>query len=136
LRRVNQVERKEPYASQEELNKRVVRYRDIPLIELGPGAKAHLVSAEKMTVSFITQEPRCHFPTHHHESEEIVIVVDGERDELVKGKLYHIKGGDVLILPSDIEHGSYTSDRGCKVIEVFSPPRKDLIAKLEKVLSS
>jgi len=135
LRRVNPMERKEPHASEEEFKKRVVRYRDIPFIELGPGAKAHLVCAEKMTVSFITQEPNCHFPTHHHEPEEIVIVLEGERDELVEGKLYHIKVGDVLIVPSGIEHGSYTSDRGCKVVEVFSPPRKDLIAKLEKVLS-
>ena len=129
------MERKEPYASQEEFTKRVVRYRDIPLIELGPGAKAHLVSAERITISFITQEPDCHFLTHHHESEEIVIVLDGERDEIVEGKLYPIKAGDVLIVPSNSEHGSYTYDRGCKVIEVFSPPRKDLVAKLEKVLS-
>lgn len=129
------MERKEPYASQEEFGKRVVRYRDIPLIELGPGAKAHLVSAERITISFITQEPDCHFPTHHHESEEIVIVLDGERDEIVEGKLYPIKAGDVLTVPSNSEHGSYTYDRGCKVIEVFSPPRKDLVAKLEKVLS-
>jgi len=129
------MERKEPYAGQEEFTKRVVRYRDIPLIELGPGAKAHLVSAERITISFITQEPDCHFNTHHHESEEIVIVLDGERDEIVEGKLYPIKAGDVLIVPSNSEHGSYTYDRGCKVIEVFSPPRKDLVAKLEKVLS-
>lgn len=128
------MERKEPYASQEEFNKRVVRYRDIPLIELGPGAKANLVSTERMTLSFITQEPHCHFSPHHHEPEEIVIVLDGERDEVVEGKLYHIKEGDVLIVPSGIEHGSHTSDRGCKVLEVFSPPRQDLIAKLEKVL--
>jgi len=130
------MEAKEPRASQEEFNKRVVHYRDIPPIELGPGAKANLVSAERMTVSFITQEANCRFPVHHHESEEIVIVLEGERDAIVDGKLYRIKEGDVLTVPSNAEHGTYTYDKGCKVIEVFSPPRQDLVAKLEKVLSS
>ncbi len=63
-----------------------------------------------------------------------MIVVGGECDEIVEGKLYHLKKGDVLILPSNIEHGAYISDRGCKATDIFSPPRKDLVEKLEKVL--
>ena len=130
------METKEPRASQEEFNKRVTHYRDVPPIELGPGAKANLVCAERMTVSFITQEANCHFHPHHHEPEEIVIVLEGERDEIVDGRLYRIQEGDVLTIASDVEHGSYTYDEGCKVIEVFSPPRNDLVAKLQKVMSS
>ncbi len=130
------MEAKEPRASQDEFSKRVVRYRDIPAIELGPGAIANLVCAERMTVSFITQEANCHFRPHKHDPEEIVIVLEGERDEIVDGKLFRIKEGDVAIIESNVEHGSYTYDKGCKVIEVFSPPRQDLVAKLEKVLST
>jgi len=124
--------RKEPYASQEEFSQRVVRYRDVPPVELFPGAKSHLVSAKNMTVSFITMSPNCYFGTHRHESEQVMIVVDGECDEIVGGKLYHLEKGDVLILPSNMEHGAYTSDRVCKAIDVFSPPRKDLVAKLKR----
>jgi len=36
-----------------------------------------------------------------------------------------------MTVPSGWEHGSYTYDSGCKVIEIFSPPRLDLLAKLE-----
>ena len=127
------MERKEPYASQEEFNRRVVHYLDVPLVELVSGSNSHLVSAENITVSFLTMDPNSYFTTHRHESEQVMIVVDGECDEIVEGKLYHLEKGDVIILPSNIEHGAYISDRGCQAIDIFSPPRKDLVAKLKKL---
>ena len=129
------MERKEPYATQEEFNRRVVRYRDVPPIDLGlgPGQRSHIVSAEKMTVSFATVDPNAYGASHHHESEQIMIIMDGAIDEIVDGKLYHLEKGDVCIIPSNIEHGGYASDRGCSVIDIFSPPRQDLMAKLEGV---
>jgi gluconolactonase len=130
------MERKEPYASQEEFNKRVIHYPDVPLVELGPGSHSHIVSAENVTISFVSMDPNSAFGTHRHKSEEIVIVVDGECDEIVEGKLYHLKEGDVIVLPSNIEHGGYISDKGYKAIDIFSPARKDIVTKLQKVLSS
>ena len=130
------MERKEPYATQEEFNRRVVRYQDVPLIELAPDLNSHIVSAEKITVSFVTTEPNCHLPIHRHESEQIMIVMDGAFDFIFDGKLYHLEKGDVFIIPSNIEHGSYISDRGCRVIDIFSPPRHDLVAKLKAVKRS
>jgi gluconolactonase len=127
------MERKEPYATQEEFSKRVIRYRDIPLVELVPGSKSHIVSTERMTVSFLTMAPDSHFAIHRHEQEQIMIVIDGACDEIIEGKLYHLEKGDVAILPANTEHGGYISDKSCRVIDVFSPPRRDLVAKLEVV---
>ena len=110
---------------------RVKRCWGLPTIQLGPGALAHLYAALNMTVSFIIQEPQCAFKVHSHEPEEIGIVLEGERDEIVDGKLYRIKAGDIMTVASGSEHGSYTYESGCKVIEIFSPPRLDLLAKLE-----
>ena len=124
---------KETYATQEEFNKRVVHYHDVPLIELAPGVKSHIVSAEKMTVSFVTVEPGSQVGIHQHEAEQILVVMDGTCDAIVAGKLYHIGKGDVVILPPNIEHGTYVSDTGCRVIDIFSPSRQDLVAKLEAV---
>ena len=84
-----------------------------------------------MTVSFIVQEPNCSFPVHSHEPEEIIIVLEGERDAIIDGKLYRIKAGDILTVPSGARHGTYTYESGCKVIEIFAPPRLDLLARLE-----
>ena len=130
------MEKKEPYATQEEFNKRVARYCDVPPIELGSGLKGHIVSAEKLTVNFITAAPNSSAPIHHHEAEQIIIVTDGALDVILDGKLYHLEKDDTLIIPSNVEHGAYISDRGCRITEVYSPPRQDLVAKLKAVKAS
>jgi hypothetical protein len=33
-------------------------------------------------------------------------------------------------VPSGSKHGTYTHESGCKVVEIFSPPRLDLLARL------
>lgn len=120
----------ETRATAEEM-KRIRRCWSLPPLQLGPGALAHLYASENMTVSFIVQQPGCSFKVHSHEPEEIVIVLEGERDEVLDGKLYRIKAGDIMTVPSGSAHGSHTYESGCKVIEVFAPPRLDLLARLE-----
>lgn len=124
------MERKEPYAAREEYDKRVVHRRDIPLIKLIPGSRNHIISAERIMVSFVALEPNIRVTPHHHESEQIVLVNGGACDFMVDGKLYHLEEGDILIIPPNLEHGNYISDRGLRMIEVFSPPRADFIEKL------
>jgi len=130
------MEKKESYATQEEYNQRVTHYRDVPLIELGPGSKSHIISAEMITLSFVIAEPGIYFASHRHEPEQFMVVLDGACDTILERKLYHLEAGDVLHVPSNFEHGNYISDRGLRMIEVFSPPRQDLVAKLKAVNKS
>jgi quercetin dioxygenase-like cupin family protein len=126
------LEPEERRATDEEM-KRVRRCWRLPRVELGPGAVAHLLGSERMSVSFISQEPNITFKKHSHDNEEIIIVLDGERDAIIDGVVYRIKAGDVLVVPPGAVHGSYTHDQGCKVIEVFSPPREDLLSRIPEV---
>ena len=130
------MEKKEPYATQEEFNKRIIRYTDVPTIQLAPGLKAHVIAAEGMTLSVASDESNAQLPLHRHESEQILIVMDGAIDLVVEGKQYHLEKGDVIVLPSNIEHGGYVSERGLSAIDIFSPPRQDFVAKLEEVKKS
>ena len=127
------MERKEPYATQEEFNQRVIRYRDIPLVELAPNVNAHILSSERMTAIFVTMAPNAIVPKHRHEPEQVMIIVAGECDQIVDGKLYHVKEGDIICYASNEEHGTYASDKGCRTIEFFSPIRQDYMEKLEIV---
>ena len=130
------MESREPFASKEEYGKYVVRYTEVPLFELAPGFKTHLVSGERITLSFVSSGPNDKLPLHHHENEQIMIVVDGAVDFVIDGKQYHVEKGDVVILPSNIEHGGYISDKGCHAIDIFSPPRHDYMAELEEAKKS
>jgi quercetin dioxygenase-like cupin family protein len=126
--------RTEPYASKEEFKKRVVRYQEVPMTELVPGSNSHLVAGEKALVSFLTMSAHSYFPPHRHEAEQIMIVIDGYMDEIIEGKLYRVKKGDVIVLPSNIEHGGRIREVDCKVIDIFSPPRQDYLEKYRETL--
>ena len=129
------MEKKEPYATQEEYKKRVIHERDIPALRLFPdiNVETHLISAERLTVLFNSWTPNVQVPVHKHESEQILIMADGTCDFIIEGKLYHLEKGDVVVLPSNIEHGAYASDKSMQTIEIFSPPRYDYLEKLEAV---
>jgi quercetin dioxygenase-like cupin family protein len=129
------MERKEPYASKEEFDGRVTHYSDVPVVQTATGVKLHIVSAERITVAFVTLDPGICAPVHRHEHEQIAVVVDGACDFILEGKLYPMKKGDVIVVPSNIEHGNYSTHKGCQIIDVFSPPRQDFVDKLSKVLS-
>ncbi|HUU65088.1 MAG TPA: cupin domain-containing protein [Dehalococcoidales bacterium] len=130
------MERKEPHATQEEYSKYVIRYTDVPTIELFPGIKAHIISADRITLSFANCEPNAQLPSHRHVNEQMLIVLDGAIDLVVEGKQYHVEKGDVVVLPSNTEHGAHFTGKGARVIDVFSPPRQDFVAKLEEVKKS
>ena len=130
------MERKEPHASHEEYSNYVVHYPDVPSFELAQGTKCHIVSTERTTLNFANLQPNIEFPVNQHEQEELMIVTDGVADIVIEGKLYGVKKGDVVILPSDIEHGVYASNVGCSLIGVFSPCKQDLVDKLEEVKKS
>jgi quercetin dioxygenase-like cupin family protein len=130
------IEGKEPYASQEEYSKYIIRYKDVPAVELAPGMKTHIISAEKITLSFVSAEPNAQLPPHRHENEQMMLVLEGDGDYIIEGKLYHVQEGDVVVLPPNTEHGGYDSSKGCRLIDIFSPPRQDFVAKLEEVKKS
>lgn len=130
------MERKEPYATKEECDRNVIHYQDLPIVEIAPGMKYRIVSAERITVGFIDAEPNSVGPAHRHEAEQILIVMDGACEEAVEGKLYPLKKEDVLVIPSNVEHGTYMSAEGCQILDIYSPPRQDYLAKLEEVKKS
>lgn len=124
----------ETYATEEESKKRIINYHDVPLTELVPGCHSHIVSGERGLVSFLTMPANGFFPPHRHEAEQIMVVLEGYLDEIIEGKLYPVKEGDVIILPSNIEHGAQIHEVDCKAIDIFVPPRQDYLEKLRKTL--
>ncbi len=130
------MEREEPYATEAEFQQNVIRYRDIPKVELVPGITSHILSTQRMTAIFTNMSPNGSVPRHQHEHEQIMIIVGGECDQLIKGKWYRLKAGDVVLYGSYEEHGTFVSDQGCQTTEIFAPRREEYMDKLEAVKKS
>ncbi len=129
---ISSVQAKEPYATAEEYSQYIVNKDSVPWTELVPGANTHLVWGDRVMVSLLTMSPWTSFPRHTHEAEQIMIVLEGYMDEMIDGKLYRIKKGDVIKLRSNLPHGGYLYDVPCVVVDIFAPVRPDYVDKTKK----
>ena len=126
---------KEPKASTDEFRSHVIHYPDLPTVELVKGSNSRLVSGEQSMISFLKMDANSYFAPHRHPQEQIMTVLEGECDEIIEGKLYHVKKGDVIILPPNIEHGAYIGSQDVQVIDVFGYPRSDYLLKMTQKMA-
>lgn len=126
----------EPVATPDEFKARVIRQTDLPMVELVPGSNSRLVAGEQSMISFLKMDKGSYFAPHRHHQEQIMIVLEGYCDEIIEGKRYRVQKGDVIILPSNIEHGAYIYDEDVHVIDVFGEVRADYMIKLLQVMAT
>lgn len=113
-------------ATEEDRQNRVARpYDEVPITELVPGSLSHLIEGNQVTISFLTMKSNSSFEVHSHPEEQIMIVTEGYCDEIIEDKLYRVEEGDVIFLPSGIDHGAFIREVDCKAIDIFSPSRED-----------
>ncbi len=66
-------------------------------------------------------------PPHSHTHEQITYVAEGEL-EFFKDNVKHIlRKGDIILIPSGIPHCIRTLTPNVKLIDTFSPVRKDFL---------
>jgi quercetin dioxygenase-like cupin family protein len=124
-------------ATQDELGATIIRYADIPMVQLAPGAMSHIVVGEKMTLSLADLKAGSYFPVHTHDDmEQMMLVLKGELDAIVDGKLFRMKPGEIIRFPAGHEHGAQMLDVDCEIVDIFSPARTDYHEKLRRVLDA
>src|SRR5262245_24839016 len=127
---------KEPVATADGFKSHVLHYPDLPPVELVKGSNSRLVAGEQSMISFLKMDKNSFFAPHRHKQEQIMIVLDGYCDEIIEGKRYRVQKGDVIILPSNIEHGAYIYDQDVTVIDVFGDVRADYLLKMTQAMAA
>jgi mannose-6-phosphate isomerase-like protein (cupin superfamily) len=61
------------------------------------------------------------FEMHHHESEQITMVLEGELFFHVDGKIIGVKEGEVIAIPSAVSHAAFTREKSVKAVDAWSP---------------
>ncbi len=127
------MERKEPYATREEFDTKVMHIGRGHAVDLGSHGEANILLGEKMMLSFVHMPANSYADPHsHQDTEQVTIVLKGDAEFVVAGKIYPVHEGDVLVFGPDEIHGAYVGPNGAYVLDVFTPPRADLLARIKR----
>jgi quercetin dioxygenase-like cupin family protein len=83
-----------------------------------------VVSGEKVMVAQLWLFKDCLVPFHHHESEQISLVLQGVLKFELEGREVTVRAGEVLVIPSNVPHSALAIEDTIG-IDVFSPIRHD-----------
>ncbi len=101
--------------------------RDLPLIEPGAGMKGRVVQADHATLVIFDLAPRTVVESHKHEVEQFGVVVKGSLAMVVAGEQRILTPGDTYRIPAGAAHGARVFEEPTQVIDVWAPPRTDLL---------
>lgn len=97
----------------------------LPGISPIPGLVMQSVVGGKLMANWVTIEPNQIVPRHQHPHEQLGIMLEGEL-ELTLGEETRLLGpGDAYTIPPQLPHSARTLDKGCVVLDIFTPPRDD-----------
>ena len=83
-----------------------------------------VVSGENVMVAQLWLFKDCLIPLHHHESEQISLVLQGALKFELEGREVMVRAGEVLVIPSNVPHSALAIEDTIG-IDVFSPIRHD-----------
>jgi quercetin dioxygenase-like cupin family protein len=97
----------------------------LPRLQIWDGVTSRAVNGERGTFAVIELAPRSVVPEHHHDNEQIGILVKGSMRFTIGGDTRALTPGDTWSIPSHVPHAVETGPDGAVAIEVFVPPRVD-----------
>lgn len=65
-------------------------------------------------------------PTHSHDNEQITYVLEGALKFVIEGKELIVRGGEILVIPSNVPHSAEALEDTVD-LDIFCPPRADWI---------
>lgn len=109
---------------------RFVRVGDVEEVRFLDGLTFRPILGESVLVNHVYFDPHVEAPTHVHVEEQIVVVLEGEFEFWIGEESRVMRRGDVAMIPPWVPHGGRTHDSTCLEIDIFSPPRSQLLALL------
>ncbi len=99
--------------------------RDLSNIPLLNGVTMKAVYGDKSSVAFVDLPAFSRIPLHHHSSEQIGIVLDGEIEYTVEGETKVCGKGSMFIVPPNANHSLVVvSSKTAKLVDIFTPKRE------------
>ena len=103
---------------------RLHRWDEIALEKVTEMISRKVVTGEREMIAQIYLKRGCVVPMHSHESEQMTYVLQGALKFLVGGMEVTLREGEVLHIPSRVEHQAEALEDTFE-LDVFSPIRQD-----------
>jgi quercetin dioxygenase-like cupin family protein len=95
------------------------------LRELAPGLTTRIYSGDQAMLSIVTVAPGASGTLHHHPEEQWGVLLEGTAIRVQGDEKIAVKKGDFWRTPANVPHNIVAGPAGCKVLDIFSPPRRE-----------
>jgi quercetin dioxygenase-like cupin family protein len=92
-----------------------------------------IVTGERVMATQLWFLKGCVIPLHHHESEQISLILQGAMKFELEGREVTVRAGEVLVIPSNVPHSALAVDDTVGM-DIFSPIRHDWLDKTDDYL--
>jgi quercetin dioxygenase-like cupin family protein len=92
--------------------------------ELAPGVTTRIFPGEQAMLSVVTIAPHGAGTLHSHPEEQWGMLLEGSAVRIQGGEEIAVSKGDFWRTPGGIEHTMRAGPEGCKVLDIFAPPRE------------
>jgi quercetin dioxygenase-like cupin family protein len=101
----------------------------IPEKSRGEGLTGKAIYGENLMVVIVDLAADIEIPDHNHPHEQMGYVISGELEFNIDGQKKLCRVSDIYFIPSNIKHSvKVTSDGPARIIDIYSPPREDLMS--------
>ena len=112
---------------------RLHRWDEIALEKVTEMISRKFVTGDRETLAQVYLKRGAVVPMHSHESEQMTYVLQGALKFLINGEEITVREGEVLHIPSWVEHQAEALEDTLDV-DVFTPPRQDWLEKTDSYL--
>ena len=103
-----------------------IRLKDMPVEHLNALIDRQFVAGERSMLARIILRKGSIVPDHSHENEQITYVLEGALKFIIEGKELVVRGGEILVIPSNVRHSAEALEDTVD-LDFFCPPRVDWI---------
>jgi len=95
------------------------------LRELAAGVTTRIFAGEQAMLSVVSMAPNAQGTLHHHPEEQWGVLLAGSGVRVQGGEEIPVRQGDFWRTPGNVPHTLRAGADGCRVLDIFAPPRAE-----------
>ena len=95
------------------------------LRQLAEGLAARIFVGEHAMLSIVSAAPNSEGKLHHHPEEQWGVMLEGSATRVQGDMEIEVEKGDFWRTPGNVPHTLRAGPEGCRVLDIFAPPRAE-----------